>query len=241
MTSYRWFSWLVGVAGPAGTVTGLAILVFALLGLWRAPRHVGVPLGVTAVVSAGVATYLFSRPLSEYFHFKVVAFLFPLLLVAAACWLADRAGPSGGSNVTRLAAAGTAALIATVLLVGLRNEIYTTNLQADRATLGLRSAAARILPPGASVRLDVEGGRQLWAGYVLADHPVTSIVPITNTTYPYPPLGRKADFIVAESRLKPRGPWRDAAGPPLYENEIFRLYRMRSDVPGRDLASQRFK
>jgi len=134
-----------------------------------------------------------------------------------------------------------AALLATVLLVGLRNEIYATGLQADRPTLKLRAAAARILPPGASVRLDVEGGRQLWAGYVLADHPVTAIAPIMNTTYPYPPQGRRADFIVAEVRLKPRGPWPDAAGPALYGNEIFRLYRMREDVPGPDVASQRFR
>ena len=242
VTSYRWFSWLVGVEGPAGTVTGVAILAFALLGLRRAPRNVAVPLGVTVVVSAVVATYLFFlRPFSEYFHFKVVAFLFPLLLVAAACWLADRAGPSGNSNLTRLAAAGATALIAAVLLVGLRNEIAANALQADRPTLELRAAAARILPPNASVRLDVANGRQLWAGYVLADHPVTAIAPINNTSYPYPPAGRRADFIVAERRLKPRGPWPDAAGPALYENKIFRLYRMRDDVPGRDAASQRFR
>jgi len=241
VTSYRWFSWLVGVEGLAGTVTGVAILAFALLGLRRASRNVAVPLGVTVVGSAVVATYLFLRPSGEYFHFKVVAFLFPLLLVAAACWLADRAGPSGGSKMTRLAAAGAAALVAAVLLVGLRNEIAANGLQADRPTLELRAAAARILPPGASVRLDVKGGRQLWAGYVLADHPVTAITPIDNTSYPYPPAGRRADFIVAERQLKPRGPWPDAAGPALYENEIFRLYRMRDDVPGRDAASQRFK
>ena len=239
--SYRWSSWLVGVEGPAGTVTGLAILAFALLGLRRAPRNVAVPLGVTVAVSAVVVTYLFLRPFSEYFHFKVVAFLFPLLLVAAACWLADRAGPRGGAKMTRLAAAGAAALIAAVLMVGLRNEIAANGLQADRPTLELRAAAARILPPGASVRLDVADGRQLWAGYVLADHPVTAIAPIRYTTYPHPPPGRRADFIVAERRLKPRGPWPDAAGPALYENKIFRLYRMRDDVPGRDAASQRFR
>jgi len=241
VTSYRGFAWLVGVDGVVGLVAGLAILALAVLGLRRAPRNVMVGLGATVAVALLAAGYFRSRSFGEYFHFKVVAFLFPLLLVAAGCWLAEWAGPNGRSRSGRLAAAVAAGLLAAVLLVGLRNEIYATGLQADRPTLKLRAAAARILPPGASVRLDVEGGRQLWAGYVLADHPVTAIAPIMNTTYPYPPQGRRADFIVAEVRLKPRGPWPDAAGPALYGNEIFRLYRMREDVPGPDVASQRFR
>jgi len=241
VTAYREFEWLVGVDGVVGFVAGLAILALALLGLRRAPRNVAVALGATVALTLTAAGYFRLRAYGEYFHFKVVAFLFPLLLVAAACWLAERAGPNVGSVWRRLAASAAAGLLAAVLLVGLRNEIVSNGLQADRPTLELRAAAARILPPGASVRLDAEGGRQLWAGYVLADHPVTAIAPIMYTTYPYPPQGRKADFIVAETRLKPRGPWPDAAGPPLYENDAFRLYRMRDDVPGPDVASQRFR
>jgi hypothetical protein len=241
VTSYRGFDWLVGVHGVVGLVAGLAISALGLLGLRRAPRNVAVALGTTVAVAVGFACHFRLRLFGEYFHFKIVAFLFPLLLLAAGCWLARQAGPNGRSREGRLAASVAAGLVVAILLVGLRNEIYATGLQADRPTLELRAAAARILPSGASVRLDVKGGRQLWAGYVLADHPVTALAPIMYTTYPYPPQGRRADFIVAESRLKPRGPWPDAAGPALYENRIFRLYRMRDDVPGPAVASQRFK
>ena len=241
LTSYRDLDWHVGVEGVVGSAAGLAILALALLGLRHAPRNVAVALRATAAVALIVSVYFRTRAYGEYFHFKVLAFLFPLALVAAACWFAGRAGPNGGSNRVRLAAAGSAGLAVALLLVGLRGEISTNGLQADRPTLELRAAAARVLPPGASVRLDVAGGRQLWTGYMLADHPLTALKPIVNTTYPHPPRGRRADYILAEIRIKPRGPWPDATGAALYENKIFRLYRMRHDVPGPDLASQRFE
>ena len=240
LTSFRQ-EWLVGPEGVVGVLGAVAILLLAALGLRRAPRTTAVALGATATVALIAAGYFRLRTTGEYFHFKIVAFLLPLLLVAAACWLADHAGSSGGQAIRRIAAAGATVLLAGVLFAGLRSEVRHNGLQADRATFELRDAAAEILPPGASVRLDVDGGRQLWAGYVLADHPITSTAPIINTSYPYPPQGRRADFIVAERRLIPRGPWPDASGAPLFENDVFRLYRMRSDAPGRDVASQSFR
>ena len=232
LRSYReeWFFGLTSVAGVIGTV---AVLALGVLGLRRSPRTAAVALGATVAVALVAAAYFRLRTFGEFFHFKVVAFLFPLLLVAAACWLSERAGPAGGSTGRRLTTVGAAAVLAVGMLAGLRNEVRHTGLQADRAT-----------PPGASVRLDVAEGRQLWAGYVLADRPITAIHPITGTTYPYPPPGRKADYIVAERRFAPRGqngPWPDAAGAPLFENEIFRIYRMRASVPGHDVASQEFR
>jgi hypothetical protein len=240
LTSFRQ-EWFFGPEGVVGVLGAVAVLVLGVLGLRRAPRATAVALGATVAVALLATAYFRVRVFGEYFHFKVVAFLFPLLLVAAACWLSERAGPGGGSAVRRVAAAGAAVLLMGGMLAGLRDEVRHTGLQADRATFELRDAAARILPAGASVRLDVAGGRQLWAGYVLADHPITSTAPIVNTTYPYPPEGRRADFIVAERSLVPIGPWPDAAGAPLFENEIFRLYRMREGVPGPDVASQEFR
>lgn len=234
--------WFFGLTGLVGVIGTLAVLALAGLGLRRSPRTAAVALGATVAVALIATAYFRLRTFGEYFHFKVVAFLFPLLLVAAACWLAERAGPEGGSTGRRLAAVGAAGVLVVGMLAGLRNEVRHTGLQADRATFELRDAAADLLPAAASVRLDVAEGRQLWAGYVLSDHPLTAIQPLTGTTYPYPPEGRKADFIVAERRFAPQdGPWPDAAGAPLFENEIFRLYRMREGVPGPDVSSQQFR
>lgn len=241
LRAFREVDWLFGLTGPAGAIGGVAILALAVLGLRRAPRTAAVALRVTVAVAVIAALYFRARTFGEYFHFKVVAFLFPLLLVAAACGLAELAERAGLHRTWRLAATGIAAVLAAGMVVGLRGEIRNTGLQADRATLELAAAAQRTLPSGASVRLDARGGRQLWAGYVLAEHPTTARVPIVGTTYPHPPQGRKADFILAEARLRQTGPWPDAAGEPLYENAVFRLYRMRADVPGPDIASQRYR
>lgn len=241
LRSFREIDWLFGLTGPVGAIGGVVVLALAVLGLRRAPRTVAVALAATVAVAVLAAAYFRARTFGEYFHFKVLAFLFPLLLVTAACRLAELGERAGSHRSHRLAATGIAAVLAAGMVAGLRGEVRDTNLQADRATLELGAAAERVLPRGASVRLDARGGRQLWAGYVLAEHPTTARAPILGTTYPHPPQGRKADFILAEARLRPTGPWPDAAGEPLYENDVFRLYRMRAGVPGPDVASQRYR
>jgi hypothetical protein len=73
---------------------------------------------------------------------------------------------------------------------------------------------------------------------VLSEHRLTTLTPLVGTTYPHPPRGRKADFIVVDARLSPEAV-PDAVGPPLLSNEKFRLFKMRADVPGADRASRR--
>ena len=92
------------------------------------------------------------------------------------------------------------------------------------------------LPRGASVRVDVkEYGRQQWAWYMLADHPVSSLNPLLDF-FPHAPVSRKADYLLVD---RPRRPPADASGGPLFSNAFFALYRMRPDIPGPDVSSRR--
>jgi hypothetical protein len=224
----------IGVAGGLGYVVAGCVLAAAVLGVRRLP--VVQRAAFAAMIAGGVlfGVYFRFREFGEYFYFKVLAFLAPVALVAAAIWLAARAGRSAAG---RLAIAASVALVG-VQLAGLRHEIAVTDLQLDAKTLELRDAAGR-LPEGASLRVDVlPDGRQLWAGYVLSDHPLSTLAPLVGTTYPHIPPGRKADFIVADSRLR-ADPWPDSVGRPLFANDKFRIYRMSDAVPGPDLSSKR--
>ena len=224
----------VGVTGAPGYVAAALVLTAAVLGVRRFPGVQRAAFG--AMIAGGLlfGVYFRFREFGEYFYFKVLAFLAPVVLVAAAVWLAARAGRNGAG---RLAVAATVALVA-FQLVGLRKEIAVTGVQLDADTLELRDAAAR-LPEGSSLRVDMPpDGRQLWAGYVLSDHPLSAPSPLTGTTYPHIPFGRKADYIVADLR-RPADPWPDSEGAPLFDNGRFRLYRMRRSVPGPDRSSKR--
>jgi len=224
----------IGVGGLLGYVTAACVLAAAVVGVSRLPALQRA--AFAAMIAGGVlfSLYFRLREFGEYFYFKVLAFLAPVALLAAAVWLARCAGRSGAG---RVALAASATLLA-VQFVGLRQEVAVTGIQLDAQTLQLRDAASR-LPEGASLRVDVlPDGRQLWAGYVLSDHPLSSLTPLTGTTYPHIPYGRKADFIVADSRLRVE-PWPDSEGPPIFDNGEFRLYRMRDGVPGPDRSSRR--
>lgn len=226
----------IGVGGVAGYVTAALVLAAAVLGVARLPAVQRA--AFAAMIAGGVlfGVYFRLREFGEYFYFKVLAFLAPVVLVIAVAWLASRAGRS---VLRGPAIAGAAAVVLVALQFGgLRSELSVTVLQLDAQTLELGDAAGR-LPEGASLRVDVlPDGSQLWAGYVLSGHPLSTLTPLTGTTYPHLPVGRKADFIVADSRLD-IDPWPDSEGRPLFDNGKFRLYRMLKEVPGPDLSSKR--
>jgi hypothetical protein len=232
-------------AGPAVTVGGapvwvggvVAVLVIAaaVAGLRRLPRDVAAGLGAAIGGGLVLALYFRLRTGGEYFYFKLLAFLAPLVVATAAVWLA-RAWSSPRRTPATLAAVAAVAWVA-VSLAGLRQEVRNTGPQLTPQLLGLRDAARR-LPPGSSIRLDLPpDGTQLWAGYMLASHPLDAPAPIVGTTYPHVPLGRKADYILA-GPVGPKRRWPDADGPPVYRNADFRIYRMRPGVKGPDTASQ---
>ena len=73
-------------------------------------------------------------------------------------------------------------------------ELQATNPQVDLAMLQIRHWAHE-LPPGASVRVDIPpSGLQLWAVYMLGDHPVDTPHPILGTTYALAPYGTRAGY-----------------------------------------------
>ena len=235
LTHYLAPGFFVGVRGALGYFAAALVLLAAFAAVRQLPR---VPRAALAAAIGGgtlFGVYFRLREFGEYFFFKVLAFLAPIALLAAAVWLGARATRGGWGG--RAAIAAATVLIACQLL-SLRQEIAVTGVQLDEETIELGEAAER-LPPGASVRLDmIIGGRQLWAGYVLSEHPLSTINPLVGTTFPHARVGRRADYIVADRRLG-LDPWPDAAGPPLFENASFRIYRMRAGVPGPDRSSKR--
>jgi hypothetical protein len=100
--------------------------------------------------------------------------------------------------------------------------------------IGLRDWDKRI-PAGASVRLDVEPGPQLWVAYMLAGQPLCSQRPLLDTSYPHVPVSRKADYVLVQRPLQ--RPF-DALGPPLMQNSAYQLFRMKPGVPGIDRCSR---
>jgi disulfide bond formation protein DsbB len=214
---------------PTEAFSGLLIVAMLVLA-WRTLRRLERPLawGLGAVLIGGLffADQFKHRDYGFYFHFKIMAFVGPLIVVLAAVALA------------RHRRAGTAILAVWLVgaLVAAGQELRVTNYQLSPDTIELRGWAAA-LPAGASIRLDMWPPRQLWAQYMLAARPTCSQAPLLDTDYPRVPVSRRADYIVAAAgRPKPA----DAApGPPLRTNGAWRLYRMRPDVPGAENCSQR--
>jgi hypothetical protein len=115
-----------------------------------------------------------------------------------------------------------------------RTEVASTFDELPRTTQELRAWSAR-LPAGASIRLDMQPGAQLWAAYMLAAHPLCSQRPLDDTAYPYPHISRAADYVLVRYLHRPF----DAVGPPLLDNREYQLYRLAPGLPGGDRCSQR--
>ena len=235
LQAYKPLGFFVGVPTVLGNVAAALALAAAVLGLRRAPGAWRAGLGAAVLGGLAFAVFFRLRELGEYFHFKVLAFVAPLVLTAAAVWLAGHAG-KGGRRAGVALVAGAAFVGAQ--LAGLGQEMAGTGVQLNSRTYELREVSKQ-LPENASVRLDVlPDGNQLWAAYMLEDHPISASYPLVGTTFPYAPPGRKADYILADGRIRVI-PWPDADGPPIFDNGQFRVYRMRRDVPGPDTSSKR--
>lgn len=210
----------------------LAVLGAPLLwGLWQGLRALPRDLrrGMGAVLAFALAAVVIFRLRAHgyYFHFKVLAFVAPLAIAIAVAGLA-RGGRRWGRVVL-----GLWVLLAVSAAAA---ELALTYDQLPRTTLALRQAAQRV-PPGASIRLDVDPQQQNWVAYMLAARPLCSQLPLLNTSYPHVPWSRKADYILtAVGAPRPR----DAVpGPPLLRLEAWTLYRERTSVPGPSYCSQK--
>jgi hypothetical protein len=208
-----------------GIALFVVIVLLALRGLAGQPRSLAAGLGGLLVVGLLLAAYLRHRQYGYYFHFKLLAFIGPVLLVIAAV----------GAGRLRRVGPACLAVLAIATGVSVFDELKATGYQLPLTTVQLGSWA-KSLPQGASVRLDMWPPQQLWAAYFMASRPLCSQLPLLDTDYPHVPPSRKADYIVTTFNLpKPV----DAIGPPLRTNEGYRLYRENPSVPGPSFCSQR--
>jgi hypothetical protein len=203
------------------------VVVFALAayGLRRSDRSLALGLGGLMAIGILLAVYLRHRAYGYYFHFKLLAFIGPLVMVMAAAGAA-RLGRWGPALLALLVVATAGSAVA---------ELDATGSQLPQATIQLANWA-RSLPSGASIRLDMWPPDELWGAYFLSSHRLCSQLPLLDTDYPHVMLGRKADYIVATI---PTGRPADAVGPVLRRNSGYRLYRENPAVPGPDTCTQR--
>jgi hypothetical protein len=210
-------------ATPVWPAAVAAIVAVALWELRRLPRELFAALVSIVAVAALIAGSMRLREYGWYFHFKVLAFVAPLVVVAAAVGL------------SRLRRWGTVLLVVWIAsaTADARDEVAGTFDQLPRTTVELRDWAAA-LPPDASIRLDMQPGAQLWAAYMLHERRLCSQRPLSETSYPHVPLSRAADYVVVRRLQRPF----DAEGGPLRRNSEFTLYRLRPGLPGGDRCSQ---
>ena len=199
-------------------VVVVAFWLLAARGLADQPRALKWGLGGLLVLGVAISLYLRERQYGWYFHFKLLAFIGPLVLLCAAI---------GAARLRRFGPAWLAALC--VATAGSAYaQIEDTGYQLGPVTTAL-SGWATSLPRGASVRLDMPPGDQLWAAYFMDARPLCSQLPLLGTDYPHVAVSRKADYILAIITA-PHPP--DAIGPPLFRNAGYLLYRENPDVPG---------
>lgn len=213
-----------GMPGP-GTLdyVGAAVVAaLAVAGLRRIRPELRVPMGVMVVVTALVGVYFRARGEGQLFFFKDLAFLGPyvlvLALVALAALVASRRRIAVAAGV-----AGTAAVLV-VVPIGASREIDATYAQATPQVLEL-AAWDRQIPRDASIRNDVPpSGFQLWADYMLHDHPLSALAPLGGF-FPHPPFGWRADYALT---FRPQPRPLDAVGRrPVRANAQFELWRVR--------------
>jgi hypothetical protein len=201
-----------------GFVLFAGVLALAAYGFRGQPLSLIVGLGGLLIVGLLLAEYLRHRAFGYYFEFKLLAFVGPLVLLAATI---------GAAHLRRPGLAVSAALVAAAAWSSVA-QINATGYQLPQATIELSSWASS-LPKGASIRLDMLPPQQLWAGYFLVSRPLCSELPLLGTDYPHVPLSRKADYIVA---ARPFGRPQDAVGPVLRQNLGYTLWRENPSVPG---------
>nr|MBA3300142.1 hypothetical protein [Thermoleophilaceae bacterium] len=219
----------VPVLGLVAVAAIGAAFVLGLKPLRRAERA-----GIIAMVAGAflMALSFKLRTYGEYFLFKTLAFLGPIVVIVAVVGLGRLAG--GASRRLAFVGAGGLAVLALAFLGGTRNEIERFPMQVPPEIFALRGWADK-LPPGASIRLDVPPtGEQLWVSYMLHERPLSSLVPILGTSYPAIPYSRKADYVIVADEVPRPGV---ATGPVLLRNDEYRLYKMRA-IPGADRSSR---
>jgi len=212
-----------------GVLPALGVLAVALVALRALPRRVAVALGAVLAALALLDLRFRLAQTGAYMDFKHLSFLGVLVITLAAAACARLAFSS--SRRARVVAFALAAAWAGAALVLVGRDARMSAEQVTPQLLQIRSWAAK-LPAGASVRVDVPpSGTQLWAVYMLGNHPVDTPAPVISTTYAHAPTGTRADYALAV-RYAPIGsthalrPLLYAQDPPLFQNSQFALRRV---------------
>jgi hypothetical protein len=166
------------------------------------------------------------RESGYYFHFKLLAFVGPILLaiaIAGAAKVTPRRAGVIGVVVLGMMATSAAA-----------HEIGATFDELPKSVLELQEVD-RLLPPGRSVRLDIDPQEQNWGAFMVYGQRVCSQKPLLGTNYPHVQVSRKADYIVTKSDARRPA---DAAGAPVLRLQAYTLWKARPGLPGRDRCSQ---
>ena len=219
------------VALPSTTlllVLGPLFLVAIVWELRRQPRTLALALGGVLLFGALAAAWFRPRDFGWYFHFKALAFVGPLAVLLAVVAVSRLRG-----RWLAPVALGACVLFA---VQGARDEVVVTFDQTPRPITALHEVD-ELLPPGASVRLDMLPNQQLWAAYMLSGQPLCSREPLRNTSYPHVPISFRADYTLAHVVDEPHPP--GAVGRPVWRNEWYALYKLRAGLPGPERCSQR--
>ncbi len=224
-----WFRepWFFGVESWGLFVVLAPLLAYAtLLGLRGQPAALRKGLLGLFAFALFFTIWFRIRDYGWYFHFKVLAFVAPVLLVVAAAGFAKVRRPWVGM-----------AAVAVLLLSALgsaRQEVGGTFDQLPKFVLELRDVDAA-LPPGRSVRLDIDPQEQNWTAFWLSGQPLCSQLPLLNTSYPHVPVSRKADYILTKDDARQPAD----AGRLVMTIQAYKLWTQRPEVPGPANCSQR--
>jgi hypothetical protein len=229
------FPEFVGMPGSALVdLIGLAVVcLLAVVGLSRLRSEVRWPVGAMALTGALIGVYFRERFDGQLFFFKDLAFAGPyvlMLALVALAWLAS-------SKAGRTAALGVVGIVAALIVIpaGAGREVDATYPQANQYVLQLR-AWNRELPRGSSVLVDIyPSGWQLWASYMLVDHPLATPNPLDGI-FPHPVIGYKADYLIS-LRIKPP-PRYAVVGRPILKNAEYQLWRMNPSLKAPEVATR---
>ncbi|HVI38288.1 MAG TPA: hypothetical protein VM684_18765, partial [Gaiellales bacterium] len=227
---FQSLSSFVGTNG--GAIGMLAVLAIAAITAVRLlERREVIALGVLLGVCVLFDVRLRLSDRGQYMDLKHLGYVGAFVLAFAAAGVVALV-----LSRRRPAMAAALALFAVWLVPAIgriRDVVGHTHEQVTADMLDLRDWAAR-LPRDASIRVDIPpnvGGVQLWAQYMLAGHPLGSVVPVLNTTYAHLPRTYGADYSLALRYVpsskpgKPK-PWphiQFTTDPPVYENPSFVL------------------
>jgi hypothetical protein len=223
--------WFVGTGG--GLLPALAVLAVAALALRELPRRLGIALGVVLLLLFALDVRFRTASTGAYMDFKHLSFVGLLVLVLAASATARMT--FSRSRAVALAGLAITAGWTVAALHQTGREGKTTGAQVTPELFGVRSWANE-LPKGSSVRVDIPAsGTQLWAIYMLGNHPIDAPDPVLSTTYAHAPYGTRAQYSLAlryypspnPSVKRPIAPILFAQDPPLFENGAFVLRRVR--------------